>query len=96
MSEISEDLLVIKPKLIRNCRLSESPHQTDMLLMPEGVLQLKGTGAAIVTLCDGERNLGEILAELKIKFPTTDAALIESEVMSFLTTLRQKRVLDFL
>jgi pyrroloquinoline quinone biosynthesis protein D len=92
---MTADPLSQKPKLIRNCRLSDSPHQTDMLVMPEGVIQLKGTGATIIALCDGERTLGEILVELQIKFPTADPKQIESEAMSFLGTLREKRVLDF-
>jgi len=92
---MTDNLLMLKPKLIRNCRLSDSPHQTDMLVMPEGVIQLKGTGATIIALCNGERTLGDILKDLKSKFPSTDPVLIESEALSFLTTLRQKRVLDF-
>ncbi len=66
-----------------------------MILMPEGALRLKGTGAAIVGLCDGERSLGQILLELKSKFPSADPVKIEAEAISFLNTLREKRVLDF-
>jgi pyrroloquinoline quinone biosynthesis protein D len=84
-----------KPRLIRNCRLSESPAQKDMLLMPEGVLRLKGTGIDIVMLCDGKRSLQEILQALKQKYPNSDPLQIESEAMSFLNTLREKRVVDF-
>jgi pyrroloquinoline quinone biosynthesis protein D len=83
------------PRLIRNARLSESPGQGDMLLMPEGVLRLKGTGAEIVGLCDGRRTVAEILAELKARFPRAAPAELEADALAFLDQLREKRVLDF-
>ncbi len=84
-----------RPKLIRNCRLSESPTQKDMLVMPEGAIRLKGTAAEIVALCDGERTLEEIFAALKTKYPNSSPQELEAETMEFLQSLRQKRVLDF-
>jgi coenzyme PQQ biosynthesis protein PqqD len=66
-----------------------------MLLMPEGALRLKGTGAAIVALCDGEKNLEEIIRALQSTFPASDPAKIKAEAIAFLNTLREKRVLDF-
>ena len=62
-----------RPKLIRNCRLSESPTQSDMLVMPEGAIRLKGTGAEIVALCDGSRSVDEILSALQAKYPAQSA-----------------------
>lgn len=84
-----------RPKLIRNCRLSESQAQGDMLVMPEGAIRLKGTGSEIVALCDGARSLDDIVAILKAKYPAKDPAQIETETLDFLETLRNKRVLDF-
>jgi hypothetical protein len=63
--------------------------------MPEGILRLKGTGVDIVSLCDGKRMLRDILKELQAKYPGTDSALIESETLSFLNALRDKRAVDF-
>jgi len=65
-----------------------------MLLMPEGVLKLRGTGVDIVTLCNGERTLEEIFTALKAKYPSASPEQIESEALSFIETLRTKRVLD--
>ena len=84
-----------RPKLIRNCRLSESPAQKDMLVMPEGAIRLKGTGAEIIALCDGARSVDEILLALKTKYPAIDPSLLETETLEFLTNLKNKRVLDF-
>ena len=75
--------------------MSESPHQKDMLLMPEGVIRLKGTGCDIVSLCNGERTFSEILTELEARYPATSREEISSEAIHFLETLREKRVLDF-
>jgi pyrroloquinoline quinone biosynthesis protein D len=85
----------LKPTLVRNCRMSEAPGQTDMLLMPEGVIKIKGTGRDIIALCDGIKTLNEILAALKAKYPQAPAGQIQTDAMDFLNNLRQKRVLDF-
>ena len=63
--------------------------------MPEGVIRLNGTGVAILSLCDGERNLREIVTELRLKYPSAKPEQIETEAMQFLDTLREKRVVDF-
>jgi len=92
---MSEELLLRRPRLIRNCRLSESTNQENTLLMPEGVLRLKGTGVEILKLCDGVRTLGEILILLKQKFPQAEPQKIEAESVQFLNQLREKRVMEF-
>jgi pyrroloquinoline quinone biosynthesis protein D len=84
-----------RPKLIRNCRLSESPTQRDTLVMPEGAIRLKGTGAEIVSLCDGDRSIDGIIEALKSKYPAVPSDQLESDTLEFLKTLREKRVLDF-
>jgi pyrroloquinoline quinone biosynthesis protein D len=90
-----EDLLSTKPQLIRNCRLSNTPEQGAMLLMPEGVIRLKGTGLAILEQCNGERTLDEIIVHLVSQFAGTTREQIETEVIPFLKGLREKRVVDF-
>jgi pyrroloquinoline quinone biosynthesis protein D len=83
------------PKLIRNCRLSESPAQGDMLVMPEGAIRLKGTSKEIIVLCDGARSIDDIVNALRAKYSTKDPAELEKETLEFLETLKNKRVLDF-
>jgi len=84
-----------RPKLIRNCRLTESPAQGDMLVMPEGAIRLRGTGKEIIALCDGVRTVSDIVAALRTKYSTKDPAELEKETLDFLETLKNKRVLDF-
>ncbi len=85
----------LKPTLVRNCRMSESPSQADMLLMPEGVIKIKGTGRDIIALCDGSKTLSEIIVALQSKYPKAPSDQIQSDALEFLNNLRQKRVLDF-
>ena len=63
--------------------------------MPEGVIRLKGSGADIVKLCDGNRTLHEIAAELKLKYGSQDPTQIDAELLEFLSALKEKRVMDF-
>jgi coenzyme PQQ biosynthesis protein PqqD len=91
----TEELLIQKPTLIRNCRVHKDAQQKEMLLMPEGVLQLKGAAADIVKLCDGKRTLNQVIQELQAKYPAADAQQVSSDAVEFLMILRQKRVLDF-
>lgn len=92
---MDENPLQRRPRLIRNCRLSDSPDQPNILLMPEGVMRIKGMGAEILKLCDGERTLDDILKHLQKQFPKTEPEKIAAESMHFLEQLREKRVMDF-
>lgn len=92
--DMSQDLSA-KPRLIRNCRVSKTLEQGAMILMPEGVIRLTGTGVDIIDLCDGQRTLQELIAALKEKFTGVTSDQIEKEVLEFLGQLKQKRVVDF-
>ena len=91
MSQLSTES---RPRLRPGCRLSESPQQGDVLLIPEGVLRLVGPGRKILEHCDGQRTISEIVRDLQKAFPGVDPARIESEVNTFLDRLHQKGVLD--
>jgi pyrroloquinoline quinone biosynthesis protein D len=82
------------PRLAPGCRLNEAGRPEDLLLIPEGALRLKGPGRAIVELCDGQRALRAIVEELHRRFPSEDAARIETEVFAFLSRLRDRGVLE--
>ena len=58
-----------RPRLAAHVRLAyDQARQRHVLLTPETVTVLNGTGAAILQLCDGERTVGEILAELRRRY----------------------------
>lgn len=82
------------PRLASGCRLATAPGQDHMLLIPEGALQMRGPARTIVELCDGQRNVAGIIAELQGKFAPEDAARIESEVIEFLTRLQSRGVIE--
>ncbi len=91
MSQLSS---ASQPKLRPGCRLSDSPQQGDVLLIPEGILRLVGPGKKILEYCDGQRTVTEIVHGLQQAFPSVDPSRIESEVNTFLERLHQKGVLE--
>ena len=74
-----------RPALARKARLRyEEVRQTDLLLLPERVVKLNPTGAAILRLCDGHRTVREIVQVLESRF---GQAGLESDVLEFLSNV---------
>jgi pyrroloquinoline quinone biosynthesis protein D len=63
------------------------------LLAPERIFEIDATAATVLELCDGERDLAAIVAELAKRY-TAPAALIEKDVVAMLADLKAKRVLE--
>jgi pyrroloquinoline quinone biosynthesis protein D len=77
-----------KPRLVRKARLRyEEVRGADLLLLPERVVKLNPTGAAILRLCDGERTVVEIVHELEAQFARTG---LEPEVLQFLDRVSEQ------
>jgi pyrroloquinoline quinone biosynthesis protein D len=85
-----------RPRLAPHVRLAyDQARQRHVLLTPETVTLLNGTGAAILGLCDGVRTVGEIQAELRERYDrVTDAEAQAAEVQAFLTGLLARRCLE--
>jgi pyrroloquinoline quinone biosynthesis protein D len=80
-----------RPRLAPHVRLAyDQARQRHVLLTPETVTLLNGTGAAILELCDGERTVTEILAELHGRY----ARVADEEVRLFLSGLLDKRCVE--
>jgi pyrroloquinoline quinone biosynthesis protein D len=80
-----------RPRLARHVRLSFSEtRQRHVLLHPETVVVLNGSGAVIVELCDGRRTVAEIVAELGVRYRTVP----DDEVRRFLTRLVDRRCVE--
>jgi pyrroloquinoline quinone biosynthesis protein D len=80
-----------RPHLARQARMEWDPaRKQQVLLAPEGVLVLNQTGATILSLCDGERTVVEIVEELRGKYNRVDG----DEVRNFLTRLVAKRLVE--
>ncbi len=77
-----------RPRLARHVRLRYDPARGQhVLLTPEAVTVLNGTGAAVLGLCDGQRTVTEIVAELRGCYESVD----DAEVRSFLARLAARR-----
>jgi pyrroloquinoline quinone biosynthesis protein D len=80
-----------RPRLAPHGKLTfDQARQRHVLLTPETVTLLNDTGAAILELCDGERTVAEILAELRGRYDR----VADDEVRSFLADLIAKRRLE--
>jgi pyrroloquinoline quinone biosynthesis protein D len=66
--------------------------QRHVLLVPEGLLVVNATGAAILELCDGKRSIASIATELSKRFRHVVPAEIQEEIVAFLDRLASKRL----
>jgi pyrroloquinoline quinone biosynthesis protein D len=77
-----------RPRLAPHVRLTfDSARERHVLLAPETVSVLNDTGATILGLCDGERTVAEIVAELHRRYDR----VVDDEVRHFLARLVAKR-----
>jgi pyrroloquinoline quinone biosynthesis protein D len=80
-----------RPRLARHVRLRFDPARGQhVLLTPEAVTVLNGTGAAVLELCDGQRTVSEIVAELRRRYAHVD----DDEVRVFVDRLAARRCLE--
>lgn len=82
------------PVLRKGCRLSTAGEP--LLLIPEGALRLRGPGKRILELCDGKRNLGDVISQLQSEYPAAEASRVSGEVAAFLKGLQDKGAIEFL
>ena len=59
----------------------EEAQQKDVILYPEGMVELNQSSAEILKLCDGTRNLDQIVVDLEEKFATSG---LKNDILSFL------------
>ncbi len=77
-----------RPTLTRKARLRyEEVRGIDLLLLPERVVKLNPTGAAILRLCDGKRTVRDIVQELETQYQKND---LENEVLEFLRKVSEQ------
>ena len=81
-----------RPRIGRGFRLQwEEAQQAHVLLYPEGMVKLNGSAGAILSRCDGERTIAEIVADLEA---TYDATGIEGDVKAFVAFALEKNWLE--
>ncbi len=79
------------PKLLiqfsRTHRLQwEEAQQKNVILYPEGMVELNESSAEILKLCDGTRNLAQIVSDLEHKFSTSG---LTNDITAFLEVALQ-------
>ena len=80
-----------RPRLARHVRLSfDRTRQRHVLLHPETVVVLNGSGARILELCDGRRTVAEVVAELRARYRDVP----EPDVRRFLDRLVARRCVE--
>jgi pyrroloquinoline quinone biosynthesis protein D len=83
-----------RPRLPRGVRLKhDNVRGRWTLLAPERIFEVDATAAAVLQLCDGERDLSGIVAELAQRY-NAPQAVIERDVIAMLGDLKAKRVLE--
>jgi len=77
------------PMVVRGCRL----HATqDVLLMPEGTLELNGTSRDVLARVDGNRDVAAIVQELLEEYEGAPEAEVCSDVLALLQDLKERGV----
>jgi len=83
-----------QPRLAAGCRWG-TQGEDKVVLFPEGMIRVEGTGQSILELCDGERTISDIVAALCQRYSSGEPAKIRQDVAAFLEALRQKRIVDY-
>jgi pyrroloquinoline quinone biosynthesis protein D len=86
--------LTSQPRLAPGCRWGTHGEQ-QVVLFPEGMIRVKGTGQNILELCDGQRSVQGIVEILSGRYGAADPAKITEDVSSFLEVLHRKRIVDY-
>lgn len=76
-------------RLARGMRLRREADGSAVLLVPEAIVTLNATAAAIVELSDGSRDLDEIVRELGARFEA-DAATLASDAGQLTAALESR------
>jgi pyrroloquinoline quinone biosynthesis protein D len=88
---VAELTLEARPRLSARARLQYDPvRDKQVLLLPEGLLVLNETAAAIVALCDGRRSVADIAADLGTQYQRP----VDQEVLSLLNRLMGKQLVE--
>ena len=83
-----------QPRLAPGCRWATHAEKP-VVLYPEGMIRIQGTGQNVLELCDGERTVQQIVEALAQKYGAADPARIMDDVGSFLEALQKKRIVDY-
>lgn len=79
------------PRLAAGCRL----HATDdLVLIPEGTLDLSGPAREIMARIDGKRTVNAIVDDLLLQFEGATANEVQQDVLGMLNRMQQRGVIQ--
>lgn len=82
-----------RPRLGRGVRMRfDRTRSQHVLVLPETVVVLNATGAAILELCDGQRTVADIVAALRERY----GEVPDEQVVGYIGKLAQRRHLEIL
>ncbi|MFC9063623.1 pyrroloquinoline quinone biosynthesis peptide chaperone PqqD [Streptomyces cellulosae] len=85
---MDESELTAIPRLATKAMLRhDSVRGVELLLLPERVVLLNKSGAAILGLCDGSRTVRQVVTQLEQDFEVAD---LTNDVMTFLHDARER------
>ena len=89
---MSAPALDSRPAIAHGLRLQwEAAQQAHVLLFPEGMVKLNSSAAAILTRCDGEHSVAQIVADLERSYGATG---LTDEVTAFVALALERRWLE--
>lgn len=81
-----------RPRLRSPGRMKyDKARQTDLLLLPERIVELNETAGAILRLCDGQRTLAQLIEELETKYMQTG---LKNDVCEFIASASERGWLE--
>jgi len=89
---MNEIALTARPSLAPHARLQADRTGKDVLLYPEGILELNETAKAILAHCDGRTTVEKLIAALAEDYEI-DAGEMQADVLEYLRDLQQRRLL---
>ena len=92
---MSAIVLQSRPRLAAGCRLNAAAQGGSALLMPERALRLNGPSLEIVTRCDGNHTVQQIIADLRKLYAKAAPEKVEQDILEYLGRLHEQRALDF-
>jgi len=91
MAELTEASI---PRLAPGCRWGGTP-EAPVVLIPEGSIQVEGSGRVILELCTGQFTVEEIIQKLQEQFMLAPKDKIRTDVVNFLRQLHAEHIVEF-
>jgi coenzyme PQQ biosynthesis protein PqqD len=92
MADLSSDS---RPRLASKARLRwDAVEKRHLLVFPEAAMLLNESATAILKLCDGERQLEQIVDALVEQFTGADRSVITNEVTALLVRLQTRGLVE--